>query len=311
MSLDNPKLEQVYVLAAALESSTGIAASLTATNAQLIAYNWKCEPDDTSVARLYPGALGANVDIRGQRSGTCSFEVDFAGSGTAGTLPQWATTFLPACDMAVGTGSLTGTYTFARPYATATIMGYEDGAVRGIAGAAGTFSIDLNAGSPGRVKFSFKGLYAEQSDTNVLTPSFPTVLPPVVDNSAGLSLTSGTSTYTPLYSTATIDAGNTVNIRVDAGRLGAVRAGVITERRNTFKIDPEQGTQSARDWFALQQASTLEGFSLAVGTNAGNTVTIAATSAQYKYVPRGSRNGVLTREVDGVFPVPGFTIAFS
>lgn len=300
MPVDAPKLEAITLLAAKAEVDTGVAETLTATEAAIIVYDWQCTPDDNTNPRRRTGAFGANASKKGLQTGTMTFEVDLAGNGSAGQA-LWASTFLPACN---GTLS-TATWSFlTRTNTTLTMMGFEDGMRRGLVGARGTFRIFGEAGGIARVAFTFQGRYVELADTTQLAPTFPTVLPPSVD---GSTFTFDSSS--PIVSRFEIDVGGDVQIRRNIGSTGGVRAGVTANTLPTFSFDPEDLGTASYDWRTKRDSEVANlAFSLAIGSATNNKATIASSTAQLLGVPRENRNGVLARNVTGQFTGAGFTL---
>jgi hypothetical protein len=306
MAVDSLKLEQVRLLAAKAETDTGVAEAVTASEAAFIAFDPIITPDDPMNDRQLPAGLGALPSVPGLPTGQASFSIEMAGNGGAG-VPAWASTFLPACDFA----NSSGTFSFSRSNTTLSIYAYEDGMIRGLVGARGTFQITGEPGGIARAAFTFMGRYIESTDGSILAPTFPTVAPPIV-GSAGTNGFSFDGTNFPIGS-FTIDAANDVQMRLDANATGGVRQAAIVNRRPTYTIDPEDLGRSSYDWRTKRDsgASNLA-FSLRLGSTENNIIRVTSSTAQLLQVPRDFRNGIATRNVSGLFTTAdAFKIIFS
>lgn len=302
MAVDNPKLAQVRLLAAKVETTTGTAIALSGTDATLIVFDPVMEPDSPMNEREVQADLGQLTGTAGAQGGTCTFEVELTGAGAAG-VPAWASTFLPACNWA----NTTGTFAYARSNVTLTIALYEDGLVRTLAGARGTFTITGESGKPARVRFEFKGKYKAVLDASILAPTFPTVIAPIC---AASTITIGG--YSPVISKWMVAANNEVILREDETDATAYRAAAIVQMKPNGSIDPESTSIATRDWLSKYVANTLESFSVAIGSVANNIVTIASSTMQTTKAGRDTRNKLIREAISlGFMSSNPFTIVFS
>lgn len=301
MALDTVYMEPETILAAKLETTTGAAIALTGTDATFVAYDAKITADDPSNERPNgtTGAAGALASVPAMPTGQATFGLDLMGDG-AGGVPAWASIFLPPSE-----GILTtNTWAFSRTTKTLTLGFYEDGKLKQLCGAKGTFDLVFPAGGIPRINFTFMGKYFEAADTALLTPTQPTVLPPPVK---GCTFTLGG--YAAIWNQLQISLGNQTVYRPSGSDTGGLRAALNTTRASKFSFDPEETSTSARDWRGIRDAGTLETMSLIVGS-ANNRITIASTTAQMMQVPGDVRNGIRTRNVSGQFCLPGqFTLS--
>jgi hypothetical protein len=234
-----------------------------------------------------------------------TFEQDLCGNGASG-LPAWATILLPACGM-TASGS---TYTFGvqDPLKTLTFRYHENGRVRGMAGAVGTFTIPLEAGKPARIRFEFLGKEIADADASFPSITLPTVKPPRFANASAVTIGS----FTPRLSKLEITAGNELVPRDDANETAGLRSGIIVDRVSRAVLDPEATTVATRDWQTLLRARTTESMTVVVGTVAQNIITITAASTQCVARPAGDRQKIRTEQVTArLLGESPFSIAFS
>jgi hypothetical protein len=242
--------------------------------------------------------------------GTATFEVDLVGSGATGAVPQWATTFLPACAWLNSAGTFTRSLVVANQQ-TVTIAQYRDGMRQVLGGATGTFQIVTQAGQDSvisRVKFTFTGKYWEETDAALLTPTYPTIIPPRGYESFHL----GSAPYSANPATITLTAGNTVKLLEganDANKTG-YRYGIVSDFASTVEFDPDATNIATRDYHDLFLTSAEESGSYVIGADAHNTITLGWTKGQIKSHPFGNRDKWVTRNIMLALNT-GFTIAFT
>lgn len=303
MALELPLLAPIMLLAAKLETTNGTKISVSGSDADHIVYNFDWQPDDASIARPKPASMGSDKSIAGAQLGTVRFTIHLAGKGSVSAVPAWADRFLPACGY-TKTGSQFDRAVTAQ---TITIVWYENGLKNTLYGAAGTFTISGTNAQPTDVNFEFRGIYYAEEDAAILTPTFPTVMPPIW---VGSTVTVGS--YTPVLSRFEINAGNQIVLRPDAAATYGFRCAVITNHEPMLTIDPEATLVATRDWVSVHRAMTEEALSLTVGSESNNTITLTATSAQTQMPKRNVRDNILaksiTAQLNGATPL---AIAFS
>ena len=301
--MDSAKLTKIRLLAAKEETTTGDAISLDATDADYNVMNPVLTPEEATNERELQASLGQLARVAGADRATITFSVELSGSGASGAVPPWASTFLPACDMV----DAAGTFTFTRGEKSVTIVFYEDGLKKTLAGCRGTFSIVAEDGAPAMVNFEFTGKYTGEADDTILAPTFPTVIPPTVKGTT-LSFHS----VTPKVSRVQIDTNNEVVLREDITDATGYHAAAIVNRKPSIVLDPEAGTVATKDWVAIRNASTAGSLNFVIGSATNNTVTIAASAVTINRAPSGDRNGILTKAIEGQFnSATPFSIAFS
>lgn len=301
MAIDTARIGRIKAIAAKLETTTGTAESLTATEADFRVYDPQLTENIGIVPREMQTALGNEAAIASTKTGTVTFYMYAHGKGSAG-VPEWASTFLQACGF--DDTVTAGTYIATNNGKTATIAVYEDGVKRTLVGAAGTFTVTGTAGNPLRFDFTFTGKLGAEEAEAMPSPTYPTVIPPLW--TGGVTFGS----YTPKLSTLTIDAGNGVILREHAGDATGYFAASITSRNSTGSCDPE--SVSGRNWRTQIDAGTEEAMSMVCGGTANNIITIASAKVQPIRRARGNRNDLMTDQVDLQFNGSSpFTIAFT
>jgi hypothetical protein len=303
MATDRALYRRRRLLAAKLETTTGTAETVLATDAKLIVSNFGgIIPDDPQNDRELVGNRGYETSVPGGSTGSCDFEIDLSGNGASG-LPPWATTLLPACDL-IASGA---TYAYSTDDETVTLVEYEDGLKRILHGCKGDVTFTFSASGIGKARFRFIGCYTAETDATILAPTFPTVLPPACE-----SMTMTIGGYSPRWSTLELALGNQLVMREDPTAATSYHAAAIPNCTPTMTLDPELVTVATKNWQSIREAATESALSIVLGGTANNILTFAATRLQVRSVRPGERNGLsihaLGFQLNGATP---FSLAFS
>lgn len=299
MATTRPKLTELRVLGAKLETTTGTQIAIAAGDGAFNVRNMKVTPTIVFNERPGQGSFSSLPGVTGQQSAKLTFEIEMAGSGT-GTAPAWATTFLPAMGyyQSAGTNNIFAPISGPLPTnnSTLTMFAYEDGIAQVLVGCVGTGKIMLEAGKPALLSCEFEGAYIGPTTVANITPTYPTVLPPVFQNS---TVTVGS--FGPQISKAEIDLGNKIYMRPDASTNSATGfvSGVIVDRKVKGSMDPECTALATRNWYSNLVASTTEALTINIGVAANhNAIQIAGPVVQCSKRERGDRSGIMTDDVD-------------
>lgn len=287
-----PLLQRQAVLAAKAEATPGTAEALTASEAAFNVFNVALAEEIPEIEREGQGtSLDMLASVPGARMGRMTFQSHLYGLGSSG-VPAWASTFLPACGMTLSTATY-GWSSGSTSAGTLTMAIYEDGLKRGIAGAMGTFSITFATGAPAVVDWEFIGKLIDESDTAILAPTYPTVIPP--------RFASGTLTLDSislLTAQVVLRAGNELAMREDPTDVTGYSTAYIVDRRPGGSVDPEAALVATKNWMTSLTASTQAAFALDLGTVANNTMQFDAPKCQVVRKARGVRNKYRTNELE-------------
>lgn len=294
MAATAPKLMRQRILAAKIETTTGTAIALSASDAAMNIFDATFEADIESSERRGQSALSPLVPVAGKRVGKAKFKTEIVGDGASVT--PWWFTFFKACGFTNASGGILSPLSGSSTAPTLTLGLYQDGRFKSIAGASGDFTIMGEVGKPMMCEWDFQGAWQVPSDVALITPTYPTVQPVAFQ---GATLTVGGTAYT--ISKVAIKANNKIAIRHDATKAGGVLSAVVVDRKITVSIDPEALPFSTQDWYAAQLAGTTYALSLAIGSAQYNTTTIAAPVMALASAPKdGDRDGVLADELEFV-----------
>jgi len=266
------------LLLAAVEASYGTFETVAGTDALLV-QNLDCQPLDAGLIdrELVLPYFGNRPKIVGQRVGTVTFDVELAGSGTAGTAPRWGR-LLRACgfgETVVATTSVT--------YAPAMtgIVGVSfdfnnDGNRHRLKGCRGNATFNLAAGEISRISFEFFGEYVAAATEAQLTPTFANQATPVIVNSANTTGVNILGLTTACMESFTLNLGNEIPLRQQAG---CTQQYPITNRLPSGEAvieAPVIGSGSGeKDYFAQVINQATGTIAWQHGQTAGNIVTLS------------------------------------
>ncbi len=247
------------------------------------------------------GDHGYDASVMGRQAATCSFAIDLAGSGTAGTAPAWRAALLGAGWVETdGVADVKYTLSKAADCKTVSIEVRDlfcsdslQQTIR-IAGAKASSKIILdNVGAPLRLELEFKGKLVSVTDE---TPVFPTlaadiVPPPVLGTAVSVG---GVSQN---LDKVEIDIGEDVQTRTSPAESTGWIHSYISARETKATIDPEIQLVATDDVIGKLKSGAVGAFSLQAGSTAGNILTISAPKVQIVEAPSGERNGAVTRDV--------------
>lgn len=279
------------LITAKKETTYGTAATLTGSEAILVS-NPQIRPMNArTVSRENVRPYFGNFQklITGQNV-ECSFDVEAAGSGTAGTAPKFGDLLL-ACGMAATLmASVKATYKPVSAAFDAVTIGYNiDGIYHLVTGARGSVRLAFEAGGIPKLSFTFQGIYNAPTDTAAVVPvytGFQTPRAVTIPNTPTLSLHAVSS---PTQSVS-IDLANQLAFRSLPGGSEQV---LITGRQPQGSMTIERGTIAAKAWEATVAAGTLGALSVIHGTVAGNIVEVAAAGVGLSQLSYGQSDNIL------------------
>jgi hypothetical protein len=221
---------------------------------------------------------------------TVSFAVELAGSGAAGTAPQYGDCLRACAFSETVSAGVSVTYApISAAIESVTINCNYDGVQHLIVGCRGTFSLELNVGQIPKINFEFTGLYATPTATAAATPTYADQAAPVAVNSAN---TTGISVhgYAGCLESLTLNLANEVTYRQLAGCSRQVR---ITDRKPEGEFTIEAVSVASKDYWSAIKDQTLGEMVFQHGQTAGNIVTFDAPTVNLGSPSYGDSDGVL------------------
>lgn len=279
-------LTEVGALMVIIESPAGTEG---VTNQPVYAEDLVINPTGAFVERPGRGAFHGPefTGVIGGRSGKCTFTTELRVDGSQG-LDAGLAILLQACNyvqtLEVYTNAAIATQK------TITIEVWQDGVLKVLYGAAGTFTYEYEANKRVLFKFDFSGLYKAESDEAV-----PAYVP------TGTTMMSGGGAFTVLteshmISKFTFDAGNIVVPRYDITGAGGILHYQTTYSKPTATWDAESAVVATDDVHADWLAEVTGTLSLAVG-NGTDKLTLECGKVQYMEIPEGERDNLRIHQV--------------
>lgn len=285
----------IKVLAAKKETTYATDSVPTLAANAILTRNFSAKPveSDRLERNLDTGRWGANPSATTNERQTMSFEVELAGSGTAGTAAAWHE-LLEACGMLAPTitAGVRADQRFSLPtsaQSALSIYHWIADQQRRAVGARGTFGLDFTAGQYPFASFNFTGLIPATTPFNTLNPT-------------GTSLTRWRQPLevNPLNTTLTLDgfAAITRSVRLNANVQTNLRSLIGSRYVNrgphamTGQLVIEAPALATKDYIATLRTNALVAFSLIHGTAAGNIVELAAARMQINDITESEEDGI-------------------
>lgn len=245
---------------------------------------------DTVGRDLVRPYLGASEQLLANTRVQCTFSVELAGSGTAGTAPRYGKALL-ACGLSetiVATTSVTYA-PVSSSFGSATIYYNIDGVLHKVTGARGTFTINGTVGQIPTIDFTFTGIYNTPTDTALPSVTYGDQATPVIfknGNTTGFELLS----YAGCLQSVSFDIGNSLVYRE---LVGCTKQVLLTDRAATGSVTLEAVTMATKNYFtaALTDAS-LGNLLFQHGQTAGNIIDFASTRIDIGDVSYGDQDGI-------------------
>jgi hypothetical protein len=241
--------------------------------------------------------LGASEQLIASSYVSIEFEVEMAGSGTAGTAPAYGS-LLQACGMSETVVAVTSvTYApVSSAFKSVTLYYNVDGVLHKITGARGNVEMTINSRQIPVFKFSFTGLFNAPTDAaapSVTYTSFQTPLAANSDNTTGFSLFS----YSGAMESMSINFNNAIQYR---SLIGAEDV-LMTDRQVSGQVVFEAPTIATKDFFSLALGTTLGALDITHGTTGGNKVQIVSSRVDVSNPSYQDQNGIQMLQVPMTF----------
>jgi len=301
-------VDATKVLLAKKETTYGTDAAPTAAANAILTRNFSTKPveSDRLERNLDQRVFGARASAATNERRTMSYEVELAGSGTAGTAPAWME-LLEACGMAAAvlSAGASAVQNFAAPGVAGTSLTQHDYMAdqrRKTVGAVGTFSLDYTAGAYPFATLQFTGLIPTATPFDKSAPTAPVLTrwkrpqEVNVDNT-----TVSLDGYSAVTRSWRAEAGVDVALRNLVGSR-YVRRG---NHSMTSTLVIEAPDIAAKDYISRLRANDLVAFSLTHGLGAGNILNLASAKVQIADIAESEENDILMWTLSLIHTVDG------
>lgn len=231
--------------------------------------------------------LGASEQLIATKHVAIDFEVEIAGSGTAGTAPAYGP-LLRACGFTETDGVSDVVYTpKSASFESVTLYYNVDGVLHKITGARGNVEMSITVRQIPVFKFSFVGIYNAPSDASAPSVTYTAFQTPLAANNTN---TTGFSLFS--YSAALESLNLNLNNQVVFHPLIGSESVLITDRGINGSAVFEAPTITAKDFFSLALGNTLGALDITHGTAAGNMVQIQSSRVDVSNPTYQDNNGI-------------------
>ena len=283
-------------LIAKIESTYGTDPSPVGGSDAIQVTNLEVTPieSDNVQAAAYQGFIGNSTrsTLVANKRVSVTFDVELAGSGTAGTAPAFGP-LLKSCGLSETIVSSTSvTYAgVSSSFDSATIYCFYDGTRHKITGARGSVTFNFTAGQFAVASFNFIGIY-NAPDGTALSGSFT-----VANQAAALEVNDTNMTTATFHgvTSARIESFDlALNNELIYKETASNKEVIITNRAPGGTAVIEAPAVSTTDYFAKAVGVTTGSTSLVLGATGGNIVTLNAAQTDITGVSYGDTNGVIS-----------------
>jgi hypothetical protein len=220
--------------------------------------------------------LGNYDNLIAKTSVAISFEVELAGSGTAGTAPKYGA-ILKACGMSeTVVASTSVTYApVSSSFSSATIYFNVDGVLHKLTGCRGDMSMSCAVGQIPTLKFNLTGVYNSPTDTAQPSVTYSAQATPLIFRQGNTSSFSFFS-YSGVLQSVEFNLANSLVYRE---LVGGTKETLLTDRKPAGTVMIEAVAIGTKDFFTAALGTATGNLTFLHGTTAGNRVTFTASQA--------------------------------
>jgi len=284
-------LTRKRLILAKAESTYGTDPSPTGAANAILVRNLEITPlQAESVSRdLIRPYLGNSAELLAQTRVEVTFEVELAGSGTAGTAPAYGPV-LKACGLSEAVVASTSvTYApVSSGFSSCTIYFHNDGIRHKVTGCRGTFSLNAEVGQIPVIAFTMTGIYNAPTDESLPSPTYANQASPLVfknGNTSNFSIFS----YSGCLQSLSLDIANEIIYRE---LVGCTKEVLITNRAANGTCMIEAPSIATKDFFTIANGNTLGSISFQHGATAGNIVTFTSPQSDIGSPTYADQDGV-------------------
>lgn len=219
----------------------------------------------------------------------CTFEVELAGSGTAGTAPRFGS-LLKACGMSeTVVASTSVTYApVSSSFSSVTIYYNVDGVLHKVTGARGNVEMTCQIAQIPVLKFTMTGIYNSPTDTAQPSVTYTNQATPLIFKNGNTSAFQFFS-FSGAFSQVSLNLANSIVYRE---LVGGTKEAVFTDRKPAGTVMLEAPTIATKDYFTLAAGTSTGNLTFLHGTTAGNRVTFTASQVDIAQPAYADDNGV-------------------
>ena len=239
--------------------------------------------------------LGSSQQLLANTRVECTFSVEFAGSGSAGTAPRYGSA-LKACGLSetVASGTSVTYEPISASFSSVTIHYNVDGVRHIVTGCRGNVALSAEVGAIPTLDFTFTGIYNAPTDTALPSVTYGNQATPLIfknGNTTSFQLLS----FAGALQSLNFDIGNSIIYRE---LVGGTKEVLLTDRAANGSVTIEAPTLAQKDYFSAALSDTALGnLTVTHGTAAGNICRLSSTKVDIGDVSYGEMDGVTMLEI--------------
>ena len=271
-----PLLSRKRLLLAKLETTYGTDPTPVVGSDAILVRNIEVTPleVDTVNRELIRPFLGQADQLLAQQRVLINFEVELAGSGSAGTAPAYGP-LLQACrctETVVSSTSVTYAPNSDATPKSVTIYFNNDGVLHKATGCRGTFTLNAEVGAIPFISFEMTGVFNAPSDVSISAPTYANQADPLVFKN-GNSSSFQVFSYSGAVQSLSFELANEVIYRE---LVGGTKSIDVVNRAPSGECVIEATTIATKDFFTAATGSSTGNLTFQHGSTAGNIVTFTA-----------------------------------
>ena len=290
------QLTRKRVILIEAESSYGTDPTPSATDVVLVT-DLSITPQSSDVVNrdVVRPYLGSSQQLLANTRVECTFSVEFAGSGTAGTAPRYGSA-LKACGLSetIASGTSVTYEPISANFSSITIHYNVDGVRHIVTGCRGNVALSAEVGSIPTLDFTFTGIYNAPTDTALPSVTYGNQATPLIfknGNTTSFQLLS----FAGALQSLSFDMGNSIVYRE---LVGGTKEVLLTDRAANGSVSIEAPALSSKDFFVAALSDTALGnLTVTHGTAAGNICRFSSTKVDIGDVTYGEMDGVTMLEI--------------
>ena len=279
------------LILAKLETTYGTDSSPTGASNAILVRNLDIQPlvADTVNRDLVRPYMGQADQLLAQTRVEVSFEVELAGSGTAGTAPAYGP-LLRSCGLSeTVVASTSVTYApISSSFESATIHYHQDGIRHKLTGCRGSFELSGEVGGIPVISFSMTGIYNDPTDETLPTPTYANQATPLIFKEGNTSSFSAFG-YAGCLQSYSFSIANDVIYRE---LVGCSKEVLITNRAPSGNVVIEAPTIAAKDFFAVATGTSTGSITWQHGSTGGNIVTMTTAQSDLGNLSYSDQDGI-------------------
>lgn len=279
------------LILAKIESTYGTDPTPTGGSNAILVRNLEIQPlvSDTVNRDLVRPYMGQADQLLAQTRVEVSFEVELAGSGTAGTAPAYSPV-LRSCGLSETlVASTSATYApESSGFESVTIYYHEDGIRHKVTGCRGSFEINGEVGQIPFISFTMTGIFNAPTDETLPTPTYANQATPLVFKQGNTTNFSAFS-FSGCLQSYNFSIANEVIYRE---LVGCTKEIMITNRAPSGTLVIEAPTIAAKDFFTAATGSSTGSISFQHGQTGGNICTVTTAQSDLGNLTYSDQDGV-------------------